>query len=102
MFQLLPQLHLYRYNITCVIQGALFGIIVSIFTVILVIVALYAFKLEINAGYYECRKCHHRYAPDSYWKVMFSTHLDTTRYLKCPKCGKRSWAKKVMNKGENK
>ena len=83
-------------------EGALFGIIVGISTAILVIVALYAFKLEINAGYYECRKCHHRYAPDSYWKVMFSPHLDTTRYLKCPKCGKRSWSKKVMNKGENK
>ena len=33
---------------------------------------------------------------------MLSTHLDTTRYLKCPKCGKRSWPKKVMDKGENK
>ena len=83
-------------------EGALFGIIVSISTIILVIVALYAFKLEINAGYYECRKCHHRYVPDSYWKVMFSPHLDTTRYLRCPKCGKRSWSKKVMSKGDNK
>ena len=83
-------------------EGTLFGIIVTLSTVILVIVALYAFKLEINAGYYECRKCHHRYVPNSYWKIMLSPHLDTTRYLKCPKCGKRSWSKKVMNKGENK
>ena len=82
-------------------EGTLFGIIVAIATVILVIVALYAFKLEITAGYYECRKCHHRYVPDSYWKVMFSPHLDTTRYLKCPKCGKKSWSKKVMSKGDN-
>ena len=82
-------------------EGALFGIIVAVSTVILFIVALYAFNLEINAGYYECRKCHHRYVPNSYWKVMFSPHLDTTRYLKCPKCGKRSWSKKVMSKGDN-
>ena len=79
-------------------EGKLFGIIVSVSTVIVVLVALYAIKLEINAGYYECKKCHHRYVPDSYFKVMFSPHLDTTRYLKCPKCGKRSWSKKVMSK----
>jgi len=82
-------------------EGTLFGIIVTISTAILVIVALYAFKLEINAGYYECRKCHHRYVPNSYWKIMFSPHLNITRYLKCPKCGKRSWSKKVMSKGDN-
>ena len=82
-------------------EGTLFGIIVAISSVILVIVALYAFKLEINAGYYECGKCHHRYVPNSYWKIMLSPHFDTTRYLKCPKCGKRSWAKKVMSKVDN-
>ena len=82
-------------------EGTLFGIIVAISTIILVIVAFYAFKLEIEAGYYECKKCHHRYVPNSYWKVMLSPHLDTTRYLKCPKCGKRSWSKKVMSKGNN-
>ncbi len=81
-------------------EGTLFGIIVLIATIILVIVAFYAFKLEIDAGYYECRKCHHRYVPNSYLKVMISPHLNTTRYLKCPKCGKRSWSKKVMSKGE--
>ena len=83
-------------------EGTLFGFVVVISTIILVIVALYVFKLEINAGYYECRKCHHRYVPNSYWKVMLSPHLDTTRYLKCPKCGKRSWSKKVMSKGDRK
>ena len=82
-------------------ESTLFGIIVAIATVILIIVAFYALKLEIDAGYYECKKCHHRYVPNSYWKVMFSPHLDTTRYLKCPKCGKRSWSKKVMSKGNN-
>ena len=82
-------------------EGTLFGIIVAISTVILVIVAFYAYKIEINAGYYECRKCHHRYVPNSYFKVMISPHLNTTIYLKCPKCGKRSWSKKVMSKGDN-
>ena len=79
-------------------EGTLFGIIVAASSIIVVIVALYAFKLEINAGYYECKKCHHRYVPNSYFKAMLSPHIDTTRYLKCPKCGKRSWSKKVMTK----
>ena len=83
-------------------EGTLFGIIVTIATIILVIVAFYALKLEIDAGYYECRKCHHKYVPDSYWRVMLSPHINTIRYLKCPKCGKRSWSKKVMSKGYNK
>ena len=82
-------------------EGTLFGIVVCISTIILVVVAFYAYRLEIDAGYYECKKCHHRYVPNSYWKVMISPHLDTTRYLKCPKCGKRSWSKKVMSKGDN-
>ena len=68
----------------------------------LVIVAFYSLKLEIDAGYYECKKCRYRYVPDSYIKVMFAPHIDTIRYLKCPKCGKRSWSKKVMSKGDNK
>ena len=81
-------------------EGILFGIIVAISTIILIIVALYAFKLEIETGYYECKNCHHRYVPDSYWKTTFSPHLNTTRYLKCPKCNRRSWSKKVMKKND--
>lgn len=81
-------------------EGTLFGIIVAVSTIVLVMVAFYALKLEVDAGYYECKKCNHRYVPDSYFKVMIAPHINTTRYLKCPKCGKRSWSKKVMSKGE--
>ena len=83
-------------------KGRLLGAIVAVSTVILVIVSFYAIKMEINAGYYECKKCHHKYIPNSYWKVMLSPHLNTTRYLKCPKCGKKSWSKKVMSKNNSK
>jgi transcriptional regulator with XRE-family HTH domain/DNA-directed RNA polymerase subunit RPC12/RpoP len=81
-------------------EGTLFGIIVTVSTIVLVLVAFYAYKIELDAGYYECGKCHHRYVPDSYWKTMIYPHINTTRYLKCPKCGKRSWSKKVMSKGD--
>ena len=30
-----------------------------------------------------------------------SLHIGISRYQKCPKCGKRSMDKKVMNKGKN-
>ena len=78
-------------------EGTTLGIIVSVSTVILVAVCFYAFKLEVDAGYYECRDCHHRFKPE-YWKALIAHHLGTNRCLKCPKCGKRTWAKKVMTK----
>ena len=82
-------------------KGTLLGVIIAISTAITVIVSFYAIKMEINAGYYECKKCHHRYIPNSYWKVLLAPHLNTIRYLKCPKCGKRSWSKKVMSKTDS-
>ena len=55
----------------------------------------FALKIETETGYYECKKCHHKYIP-SYKSVYFAMHYGTTRYLKCPKCHRKSWNKKVM------
>ena len=54
-------------------------------------------KIEQTAGYYECAKCHHKYVP-TYSKVLWSMHINRTRYMKCPKCNKKSWQKKVISK----
>ena len=54
-------------------------------------------KIEQTAGYYECRKCHHKYVP-TYKSVFLAMHTGRTRYLKCPNCGQRSWSKKVLTK----
>ena len=56
-----------------------------------------AIKIEQTAGYYECNKCHHKYIP-TYQSVLWSMHMGRTRYMKCPKCGKKSWNKKVLSK----
>ena len=56
-----------------------------------------ALKIEQTAGYYECRKCHYKYIP-TYRSVFFAMHYGRTRYMKCPKCEKRSWNKKVISK----
>lgn len=63
----------------------------------LIIGVSFALKIETETGYYECQKCHNKYVP-KYRSVYFAMHLGTTRYMKCPKCGKRSWQKKVMSK----
>ena len=69
-----------------------------IFGVITFIVGMhYCLTIEQTAGYYECSKCHHKYIP-TYSSVFLSMHFGRTRFMKCPKCGKNSWNKKVIRK----
>ena len=82
-------------------EGTLLGTIICVFTGVFVIAGFIALKFEVDAGYYECKKCHHKFVP-TYKEALFSMHMSTIRYLKCPECHKRSWAKKVMSKGDNK
>ena len=63
----------------------------------LIVGVSFALKIEAETGYYECQKCYNKYVP-KYSSVYFAMHLGTTRYMKCPKCGKKSWQKKVMSK----
>jgi len=78
-------------------EGLLLGLIICTSTILFVIAGFIALKFEVDAGYYECKCCHHRYVP-TYKAVMLAMHMSTTRYLKCPQCKKRSWSKKVMSK----
>lgn len=63
-----------------------------------IIMIPFAIRIEQTAGYYECQKCHHKYIP-TFSSVLWAMHINRTRYMKCPKCGKKSWQKKVINKG---
>ena len=78
-------------------EGTLLGVIICVSTIILLIAGFIALKFEVDAGYYECKNCHHKYVP-TYMQVLLAPHISTTRYLKCPKCNKRSYSKKVMTK----
>lgn len=62
-----------------------------------IIMIPFAIRIEQTAGYYECQKCHHKYVP-SYNSVLFAMHKGRTRYMKCPKCGEKSWNKKILTK----
>lgn len=78
-------------------EGIVLGIVICASTILFLIASFIALKFEVDAGYYECKNCHYRFIPN-YIEVLFAMHMSTTRYLKCPKCNKRSWSKKVMTK----
>ena len=52
--------------------------------------------IEQKAGYYQCNNCKYKYIPN-YKQVLFAMHSGRTRYMKCPKCHKRTWNKKVID-----
>ena len=63
----------------------------------LLVVTPFMLKTEQIAGYYECEKCSYRYIPN-YTSVFMAAHVGRTRKMKCPKCGEKSWQKKVISK----
>lgn len=70
-------------------------VIIGVTTAAIILVALVLLKIEQVAGYYECKHCHNKYVP-TYLSVHNAMHFGRTRYMKCPKCGKKSWQKKVL------
>ena len=65
--------------------------------VLFLIPCFYALKLEVSVGAYKCKNCGHEIVP-TYKQALNAMHVGTTRYLKCPECGKRTWCKKVLKK----
>lgn len=70
-------------------------VIISFAVIIIIPIFIVSLKIEQVAGYYECQHCHHKYVP-TYSQVNWAMHMGRTRYMKCPKCGKKSWQKKVL------
>ena len=70
--------------------------IICLSVLILLVGVIFALRVEQVAGFYECDHCHHKYIP-TYHAVLFAMHIGRTRYMKCPKCGKRTWNKKVIS-----
>ena len=74
-------------------------VLFAVALIMIIVIAFIAVGIEQKAGYYECQHCHHRYMP-TYWQTNLAMHIGRTRYMKCPKCGKKSWQKKVLSKEE--
>ena len=64
-------------------------------SIVFLIPCFYALKLEVSVGAYKCKVCGQEIVP-SYAQALNAMHWGTTRCLKCPKCNKRSWCKKVL------
>ena len=65
--------------------------------IVFLIPCFYALKLEVSVGAYKCKNCGHEIVP-TYSEALWAMHSGTTRRLKCPECGKRTWCKKVLKK----
>ncbi len=72
-----------------------FLIIVSI--ILFIIPCIIALKFEVETGYYECKKCQHMFVPN-YKEITLLMQTPTKRLLKCPKCGKWTWCKKLIKR----
>ena len=94
---------------TCVAFGVYFAKTGIIWLAILLIVVGFIFFLtlcfiavsvEQKAGYYECQVCHNRFVP-TYKQALFALHTLRKRRMECPKCGEKSYCKKVISKNGN-
>ena len=56
-----------------------------------------AMEGDRTVGYYKCKACGELFIP-TFGAYTLGMHTLTTRYLKCPKCGKATWCKKVLSK----
>ena len=71
-------------------------IILFVFGFVLLIVGVsFCLKIETETGKYKCKNCGHCYVP-KYSTVYLAQHIGRTRKMRCPKCGKKSWSKKVV------
>lgn len=73
------------------------AILICIGLLVLLAGVMVASIIEKEAGAFECRKCGARFVP-SMGAYIAGPHSITTRYLKCPECGKYSYCKKRLTK----
>ena len=73
------------------------GQVITIFGICIVFLlpCFYALKLEVSVGAYKCKNCGYEIVP-TYSEALWAMHRGTTRHLKCPKCNKRTWCKKII------
>jgi len=78
-------------------EGVLQLVVILAICVVFLIPCFYALKLEVSVGAYKCKNCGHEIVP-TYSQALNAMHMGFTRYLKCLKCNKRTWCKKIINK----
>ena len=79
------------------------NIIFAVDLVMLISVGFFTLNILQKTGYYECQECKYQYIP-GYTQMFFgmSGITNTNWRMKCPKCKKKCWHKKVLIKSEKK
>ena len=78
-------------------EGGFQNFLIIVSVVLFIIPCVIALKFKVETGYYECKNCQHMFVPN-YKEIALLMQTPTRRLLKCPKCGKWTWCKKVLKK----
>ena len=80
----------------CIVENPMlqiFGIVLV--TVLMLIASYHILKIEISVGQYMCVKCGSINDPELKDAIL-AQHVGSTRRLRCHKCGKKTWNKKIF------
>ena len=86
-------MNLYAINVLKIYVVPIILIVVDV--IMLIVGLLFCFYIEQKAGFYQCKKCGHKYVP-TFNQSLCSMHFGRTKFMKCPKCEQASWNKKVI------
>lgn len=80
------------------IPGGVWQLVAMVVICVMFLVpCFYAVKLEVSVGAYKCKECGYEIVP-TYREAMMALHRGFTRHLMCPKCGRRTWCRKIREK----
>ena len=68
--------------------------LIAVSVILFIIPCIIALKFKVETGYYECKNCQHMFVPN-YKEIAVLMQTPTRRLLKCSKCGKWTWCKKL-------
>ncbi len=71
-------------------------LLVVIALILMLLGLLIITSIDYNLGVYECKFCKHRFKPTLKAYIM-GPHMFTSRKLKCPNCGKKSYCKRIYD-----
>ena len=71
--------------------------LITVSVILFIIPCMIALKFKAETGYYECKNCQHMFVPN-YKEIAVLMQTPTRRLLKCTKCGKWTWCKKLTKR----
>ena len=78
-------------------EGGFQDFMIMMSVILFIIPCVIALKYKVETGYYECKNCQHMFVPN-YKGIALLMQTPTRRLLKCTKCGKWTWCRKLTKK----